>query len=123
MLKFFLELHDKNHVDLHSNDIQDIMDAMMKETMNKTQEIPMDTDSDVTLQEVLVSPDNTPTVKSDVKSEVKLKLEVKEDNGSDDVKSEKANDGSIRVRHQINVEFVFFANGLLEINRRNYKYI
>lgn len=67
----------------------------MKETMNKTQETPIDTDSDVTPQEVVVSPDNSTLLKE----EKNIKEENKEENCSESLKSERRNSDGIRVSY------------------------
>ncbi|GJQ83227.1 hypothetical protein Trydic_g8826 [Trypoxylus dichotomus] len=87
------ESEEKGHFDLHSTDVQDIMDAMMKETMKKTQETLMDTDCDVPPQEVVISPDSSIVIKC---KEQDIKLETKEERRSEGVKSEKTNDENIR---------------------------
>lgn len=88
------ESGEKIPIDIHVKNIQDIMDAMMKETMDK-QETPMDTDLDVTPPEVVVSPDNSIISKSDEKD---IKTEVKEEISTEDVKTEKnGEENNIRV--------------------------
>lgn len=93
-----VEPEEKGHPNLHNTDVQDIMDAMMKETMNKTQDVPMDTDSDVTPQEVIISPDNSRIIKSEERD---IKVEVKEENSIEGIKSEKINHQNIRVNYEI----------------------